>query len=160
MLIRLVDGNSIPAGVPYATLSHCWGTTRMPALRNANEALYFKAIPWKAFTKTFQEAVAYTHRLGIGYLWIDAFCINQDSFVDWLSEALSMASIFSNAMVNIAATSSPDGDGGLFLAKNHYLANGCLVDTQWTGVPGGKYVVFEDTAWRRNIDESVLNHRA
>ena len=71
-----------------------------------------------------------------------------------------MASIFSNAILNIAATASPNGDGGLFLASNPYLANGCITEAEWTGLPTGKYAVFDDVRWNRRVEESVLNHRA
>lgn len=158
--VKLAKGSNLPTETEYVTLSHCWGTTIMPALRNDNETLFLKKIPWHYFTKTFQDAIHYTQRLGIQYPWIDAFCINQEGVVDWFQKALAMASIFSTAVLNIAATASPNGDGGLFLAHNQYLANGCIVDAEWTGFPKGKYAVFDDVRWNRRVEESVLNRRA
>lgn len=158
--LKLVSASTLSAKTEYITLSHCWGKTKMDALRSENEAIYRKEIPWTALTKTFQDAVHYTARLGVEYLWIDSFCINQDRHLDWLDEALSMASIFSNAFLNLAATSSADGDGGLFFAKSPYLANTCVVVTRWIGFPNTKYAVVDDLSWHRDINEAVLNHRA
>lgn len=132
----------------------------MPALKKDNESVYRKEISWQILTRTFQDAIVFTERLGIHYLWIDAFCINQDNFTDWFDEALAMASIFSDACLNLAATASPDGNDGLFLAKNKYLANACTMEATWTGFPKGRYVVFEESAWAKRIEEAVLNRRA
>ncbi|KAK6379823.1 hypothetical protein LTS17_005897 [Exophiala oligosperma] len=157
----LVDGSSLPEEAEYMTLSHCWGVTRIPALRDENEAIYRRNIPWDALTNTFRDAVSYTQALGVEYLWIDAFCINQDKFTDWLEEALSMASIFSNAVLNLAATCSPDGDGGLFSASNPLLTRAFTVKARWTaGFSVGQYAALDDESYRVRIDNAVLNHRA
>ncbi|KAK1502880.1 hypothetical protein CTAM01_04869 [Colletotrichum tamarilloi] len=36
-----------------------------------------------SLSKTFQDAVLVTRRLGIKYIWIDSLCIIQDSKLDW-----------------------------------------------------------------------------
>lgn len=160
-LLKLVDGSSLPKDAEYITLSHRWGSTRMPALRNENEVLYRRSIPWEVLTTTFRDAVSYTQALGVEYLWIDAFCINQDKFTDWLEEALSMASIFSNALLNLAATCSSDGDGGLFSASNPFLTRAFTVKARWiAGFSAGRYAALDDEAYRVRIDNAVLNHRA
>ncbi|KIW95282.1 uncharacterized protein Z519_03866 [Cladophialophora bantiana CBS 173.52] len=158
--LRIVEGQTLPPDISYATLSHCWGTTRMAVLRHSNEAEFAQNIPLAKLTKTFQDAVTYTRELGLHYLWIDAFCINQDSFGDWLDQALAMASIYANACINIAATASPNGDGGLFLARNEYLANPCIVKAKWNELLAGEYVIYDRYAWYFGIERSVLSRRA
>ncbi|KAJ9603106.1 hypothetical protein H2200_012401 [Cladophialophora chaetospira] len=160
MRLRIVEGRTLPPETPYATLSHCWGTSRMEVLRHSNEAEFRQYIPWDKLTRTFQDALTYTRELGLRYLWIDAFCINQDSFGDWLKQALAMASIYSDAYVNIAATASPDGDAGLFLARNKYLANPCVISATWKMFPPGEYVVYDQNAWYSGIEHSILSTRA
>ncbi|EXJ68177.1 uncharacterized protein A1O5_08792 [Cladophialophora psammophila CBS 110553] len=160
MRLRIVEGQTLPPDMSYATLSHCWGTTRMAVLRHSNEAEFAQNIPLEKLTKTFQDAVTYTRELGLHYLWIDAFCINQDSFGDWLDQALAMASIYANARINIAATAAPNGDGGLFLARNEYLANPCIVKAKWNELLAGEYVIYDRYAWYVGIERSVLSKRA
>jgi len=142
------------------TLSHCWGKSIHFSLRTTNVSQLYEAIPWDSLSRTFREAITFTHRLGITFLWIDALCIIQDSDADWLDQALSMVSIYSNSFLNLAATSSEDGNGGLLIAESPHLANGCMIQATWQGLPSGDYVVFDDTAWRRRIEEGVLNRRA
>lgn len=44
-------------------------------------------------------------RLGLKYLWVDVLCILQDN-ADFIKESLKMAEIYSQAWVNLAASSS------------------------------------------------------
>jgi Heterokaryon incompatibility protein (HET) len=61
-----------------------------------------------------RDAVTITRSIGIQYLWIDALCIIQDDHEDWEREALKMAQAYTQSFITIAASSSPDGDGGCF----------------------------------------------
>jgi len=57
----------------YACLSHCWGDPELITKTTAETlASYKKGIALTALPKTFQEAILFTHRLGIRYLWIDS----------------------------------------------------------------------------------------
>ena len=55
---------------------------------------------------TFRDAIFVTRKLGFKYLWIDSLAIIQDDADDWRREAASMAAIYSNASVTIAASMS------------------------------------------------------
>lgn len=102
---------------PYLSLSHCWGTDRasMPLeTTRENLAEFQRGISWKKLTKTFQDAVVFTRKLGYRYLWIDSLCIIQNDKEDWMREAGEMASIYENAVLTLAAASSSDSNGGLF----------------------------------------------
>ncbi|CAG5174570.1 uncharacterized protein ALTATR162_LOCUS7815 [Alternaria atra] len=72
-------------------------------------------IPWDELPKTFQEAILVTRELGLNYLWIDSLCIIQDSKADWQLESAEMAGIYQSAFLTLAATSSPDSNGGLWV---------------------------------------------
>ncbi|CAE7014457.1 hypothetical protein HRS9139_02375 [Pyrenophora teres f. teres] len=52
--------------------------------------------------------------LGIPYIWIDALCILQDSKEDWEEAAATMANIYENSYVTIAATFARNSNEGLF----------------------------------------------
>ena len=163
--VRIIEGAELQEDVEYVTLSHCWGNTRMAPLCNATMDMYRSEIPWSALTKTFREAIHVSAALGFEYIWIDCFCINQDAQVDWLEETLSMASIYSNAVINIAATSSANGDGGLFPVTrsqvlSRVLSGPCVVHAKWSGRPPAEYVIFDPAAWQTHINQAVLNGRA
>ncbi|PQE21457.1 Heterokaryon incompatibility protein [Rutstroemia sp. NJR-2017a BBW] len=63
-------------------------------------------------SRTFQDFIGIARRLGIQHVWIDSLCIIQDDGADWEKEASQMASVYSNAYLTIAASSSADGNGG------------------------------------------------
>ncbi|KAH6676717.1 hypothetical protein B0J14DRAFT_433210, partial [Halenospora varia] len=60
--------------------------------------------------QTFLDTVRVYLELNCCYLWIDSLCIIQD----WLHEASLMGSVYSNAMLNVAATALFDNQGGLY----------------------------------------------
>jgi hypothetical protein len=119
-LIDVADGRirldaSPTQSQPYIALSHCWGSiTGLPKATKSNLGLLQKEIKWTDLTKTFQDAIVLTRRLGFRYIWIDSLCIVQDDESDWRTEAARMAAMYANAELVVSATSSSDGSGGLF----------------------------------------------
>jgi hypothetical protein len=103
----------------YVALSHCWGQKPVIRLLASNLEELKKDIPWKLLSKTFQEAIIVTWKLGFRYIWIDALCILQggDGLKDWEYHAAKMAQIFTDAQITISASSSSDGAGGLFSSR-------------------------------------------
>ncbi|KAL1599536.1 hypothetical protein SLS60_007339 [Paraconiothyrium brasiliense] len=98
----------------YACLSHPWG--KRPLVRTLKENIsQFKArIPWSALPRTFQDAINFTRRLGLQYIWIDSLCIVQDDPLDWQREAAQMATIYQHAYVTLAASKATDSSRGLY----------------------------------------------
>ncbi|KAK3396794.1 heterokaryon incompatibility protein-domain-containing protein [Sordaria brevicollis] len=99
---------------PYTCLSYCWG--HRPFLRTlvSNFESHKTCIEPKHLPPTFNDAIDYTRRLGVQYIWIDSLCIVQDSLDDWREEAGKMTSIFHNAFLVLSATGSADAYGGLY----------------------------------------------
>jgi hypothetical protein len=56
----------------YAALSHCWGTKEFFVTTEANFEQNKNGIEWDDLSKTFQDAVQITRRLGLRYLWVDS----------------------------------------------------------------------------------------
>ncbi|EGS23424.1 putative chromosome transmission fidelity protein [Thermochaetoides thermophila DSM 1495] len=112
--IRLIESSSLPSQSPYACLSHCWG--KSPFLRTLRQNLpsLKQEIDWDSLPKTFQDAISFTRRLGISYLWIDSLCIVQDDEDDWRKEAAKMAGIYRGARVVISAARGTDAGKGMF----------------------------------------------
>jgi Heterokaryon incompatibility protein (HET) len=97
----------------YATLSHCWGTSERLVTTKSNIAEFQRQIPLSAMAATFQDAVLITRELSIRYLWIDCFCIIQDSNEDWVAEAAQMVHVYENSLVTIAALEAKDSNEGI-----------------------------------------------
>ncbi|APA14021.1 hypothetical protein SS1G_11161 [Sclerotinia sclerotiorum 1980 UF-70] len=72
------------------------------------------SIPFKTLPRTFRDAITFTRRLGLQYLWIDSLCIIQDSSQDWQQESAKMGKIYSHAYCTISAAAASNCEEGLF----------------------------------------------
>ncbi|ROW14314.1 hypothetical protein VPNG_03961 [Cytospora leucostoma] len=147
----------------YIALSHCWGNTKPRCMTTSkNYDRQCQKIPWADIPKTFREAMQYTQRLGVRYIWIDSVCIIQPGddqyYDDWLVEAVRMSDYYYNAYVTLAAASSADCHGGLFSKqpdRKHCLFRATI---------GGKHCQFfaartsEDVHYR-NAYAEIQAHR-
>jgi hypothetical protein len=115
-VVRLYEPNEDEEG-HYATLSHCWGNTRSIKAEKTSLRKLKEKIEWDELPKTFQDAIRFTRRLGLRYLWIDSLCILQDDTGDWHREAAKMAIIFRNSTITLAATRSPNDQEGFYAPK-------------------------------------------
>ncbi|SPN96497.1 uncharacterized protein DNG_00025 [Cephalotrichum gorgonifer] len=116
-ILRLRLKEEIDPKTPYFTLSHCWGPVVLKRLMLENLEEFRVAISADGLSKTFQEAIYATQKLGVQYLWIDSLCIIQDSANDWQTEAAMMAQVYAGGLCNLAATAATEGTQGLFLDK-------------------------------------------
>jgi Heterokaryon incompatibility protein (HET) len=71
-------------------------------------------ITWDKLPRTFQDAISFTRRLKIRYLWIDSLYIFQDDNKDWQRQASRMPSIYENSYVTLAAMASDSSNGVCF----------------------------------------------
>ena len=110
--VRLYESRGEAAA--YVSLSHCWG--RRPFLRtlSGNLSAHRDGIAWERLPPTFRDAVQFTRRLGIRYLWIDSLCIVQDDRDDWRREAARMGSIYQHAALVISAAKAGCAYDGLY----------------------------------------------
>ncbi|PVI03634.1 HET-domain-containing protein [Periconia macrospinosa] len=107
------------SGVPYLTLSHCWGSSSHTSLTTDNYARFSSQLCESSLLpKTFQHAFFITFSLGHRFLWIDSLCIIQDNEKDWQNEASMMGTVYANSRCNIAAAWASNGDDGCFVAKD------------------------------------------
>lgn len=102
----------------YVTLSHCWGTTVTSCLKGANIVELQRAIHVEGLSRSFQDAITITRRLGFRFLWIDALCIIQDSVEDWAHESSQMAGIYRSGSLMISALAAPDGQHGILTPRS------------------------------------------
>jgi hypothetical protein len=118
---------------PYATLSHCWGPDpKFLQLTADNLESFCSKVSFTSLPKTFQEAIKTTKWLNLKYLWIDSLCILQSgkgSLEDWRKHAVAMRAVYSNCVLNIAASRARCAEDGCFTARDPLLVQPCEV--QW-----------------------------
>lgn len=111
-------------------------------------------------TKTFQDAIDTTRRLGYQYIWIDSLCIIQDSTKDWQLESQTMAQVYANSSLNIAAASAKDGRYGCYIDRQRRPPLASRVLAQVDSVSGKK--MFVDCMLSNDLtifNEYPLNRR-
>jgi Heterokaryon incompatibility protein (HET) len=165
-VIRLIaTSNSLPDG-PYVTLSHCWGSAIFLQLTRATFNDLQQGISMSRLTQTFQDAILLTQRLRVRYLWIDSLCIMQDrdDLCDWLHEAALMHKVYSNSLLNIAATGATDSSKGLFAQRDPQNLIPAEVDLCLHGLQQSavsiKYQLTDILFWQKELSEAPLNRRA
>lgn len=105
----------------YIALSHCWGSAeaanQMPRTTSRNISQHREGIAVSSLTRTFQDAVDLTVKLGLQYIWIDSLCIIQDDEEDWMKECPRMMYVYGLAYLVVAATAAENGGKGLYIAR-------------------------------------------
>jgi len=105
--LRLRETSSLEPA-PYAALSYCWGGPQPITTTSASYPRHALIINKESLPPSVRDAVLLTEKIGIKYLWIDAFCIIQDDETDKNWEIVQMPLIYSQATVTIVA-SRPKG---------------------------------------------------
>lgn len=155
--VVLRSRHDIKPGAKYAALSHCWGEsehwpqclTTLDTLRDRMEH-----IAWSTIPQTFRQAILFTRRLGLEYIWIDSVCIIQRDEKDWEAESVLMQSVYSNAYVTITALASHNSHEGLFHPQQEG-APSCLLTTRWRD--SKQYLFVESMFLRSNVVSSLAN---
>jgi Heterokaryon incompatibility protein (HET) len=144
---QLIESADLPRypSLIYATLSHCWGCVPESApwkTTTINVHQHRKRIEHKSMTETFRDAVQICRALGINYLWIDSLCIIQDSQEDWEQEAGLIGNVYMGSLINLAACSSKDGQGG---CRRDFHNSGRTEASRYydLGIAGSKFRLFE-----------------
>lgn len=158
--IRVVESENLSSSTQYLTLSHCWGKAPLSKLLVSNLDAYKEEIPLEKLPKTFLDSVSLTRRLGMRFIWIDALCILQDSKADWKQESRIMGQVYSNSHLNIAASASSDGQGGLFHRRDPLAAASCIIKPSWPNWPQEPLICYDEVDTHSEVYRSVLNERA
>lgn len=103
-----------PQDERYICLSRCWGGEISCSLTKRS----YKEIKVESLIPSFHDAISFTEKLGIRYLWIDALYIFQDSSEDWVTESAKMGSYYSGAWLTLAANMPDHDNQGIFGALN------------------------------------------
>lgn len=78
-----------------------------------------KTIDMDHLPETIRDAIQITRKLGLRYLWVDAFCIlqglnDEEARLDWQQHSAIMGDIYGNSFVTIAAAAAVHADIGIF----------------------------------------------
>jgi hypothetical protein len=109
---------SPPETVRYAALTYCWGGYDGHRTLHSNVTARYESIDMADLPQTLKDAIFFTRKLGIDYIWIDALCIVQDNGEEWALEAAKMADVYAGAHVVLAATRAKSATEG-FLQPSH-----------------------------------------
>ena len=160
---RLVSTQKFVQTPAYMTLSHCWGRQHLFVLTQSNKNDLEREIPVQKLSKTFQDAFHITRQLGHRYLWIDSLCIIQNDNADWETESSKMATVYSNSVLNIAATHASDGSQGCFIDRQGRLIDGCYFPESLireNAPTDSLYCCVDSELLSREIERAPLNSRA
>jgi hypothetical protein len=150
----------------YVTLSHCWGSVQIVKLLRSNLEEFTRRIPLSRLPKTFREAIAVTHRLGVRYIWIVSLCIMQDpdDLSDWKVQAALMHKVYTHSLYNISAAAAKDDSQGLFRSSSvnnvHTTEIDIFIGTPATNVQGVRCILYNCLFWSNHINNSPLDKRA
>lgn len=157
---RLALGASLDENTDFATLSHCWGLKKQLMLREDNLDLFLNEIPVDELPQLHKEVFEATSKLGIRYLWVDSFCILQDSNDDWSAESAAMDQVYENAVVNLAASNAKDSSESLYAQRNPPLKEFSRPIRMCVDGVEGDYYASVDDIEEKNFSHSMLNTRA
>ncbi|KAI5777160.1 HET-domain-containing protein [Geopyxis carbonaria] len=100
----------------YATLSYVWGEKQLGSTTSNIHDHVVNGLDTQVLPQTIKDAITTTNSLGLRYLWVDAFCILQDSAADKDRELTQMGPIYERAYVTIIASNASKVSQG-FLAE-------------------------------------------
>jgi len=100
----------------FAALSYVWGPPRNKLTNAANTS---GASRENDIPRIIKDAIAVTKELGLRYLWIDRFCIDQENADEKHRVIRNMDIIYSGAQITIVAAAGEDDDFGLFGVSKH-----------------------------------------
>lgn len=120
--VRLVNVQNISGPIMYACLSYCWGGPQPGMTTESRLDKYSKHLNLAIVPKTVQDAIKVTMSLALKFLWVDSYCIVQDSASDKTTELGNMSSIYSGAYCTIAAMSAKASSEG-FLESYERLSS-------------------------------------
>lgn len=80
-----------PNNVKYAALSYVWG--------QSDNAISGNGGPLQGAPRTIQDAMKVTLEVGLQYLWVDQYCINQQNKND-TNQQLSLMGVICALLIN------------------------------------------------------------
>ncbi len=108
---KLIDCNTLsidaaPSSCSYAALSYVWG-------KPPSESETSGSINGSKFSRTALDAICACKELGVSYLWVDQYCINQNDAAEKQEQISQMDIIYQQAEITIIAAAGSGATAGL-----------------------------------------------
>jgi hypothetical protein len=144
----------------YAALSHCWGSGHPETLTKGKLSKMTKSIVLDSASRTFQDAIGVTRRLGIPYLWVDSLCIIQDDDDgrDWQLENSRMGDLYNNATVTICAAASASTENGLFVKPDDRIQVNKSIELSCSSPDGKSGTIYARIRHKTGFDIFSIVH--
>ncbi|KAJ9150227.1 hypothetical protein NKR23_g3711 [Pleurostoma richardsiae] len=102
--LRVIDVDALnviaaPEKCEYVALSYVWGAQPVTTPRK--------------FPRVVEDSFVVTKKLGYKYLWVDKYCIDQDSVADKHDQVKAMHLVYGNARLTLIAAAGEDSEYGL-----------------------------------------------
>jgi hypothetical protein len=141
----------------YMALSYCWGQPQPAKLTTDNLHEYAQAIEESNLPTTIRDFIGIARALGVRFIWVDAYCILQDSDDDKHREIGNMGEIYKNSFLTIIASKARSVSDG-------FVNRGPCVWPSWN-IPfqppqGNKFVFTLQKIPHIHLDEQPISHRA
>lgn len=103
---------------------------------------------------TIRDAIYVTRKLGLRYLWVDAFCILQGDKDDWEAESAQMCNVYANSYITICAARATSCSDGFLHPRNKSWLDLRFQSTINPTV-SGHYSILLDGRGRMAIDNDI-----
>lgn len=97
----------------YAALSYRWGVPSGNEMEQDQEGRNEPKDPLSNLPLTIEDAISVTKSLGLRYLWVDQYCIDQNNSKEKQAQIQKMDRIYQNAEVTLIAAAGDDCHYGL-----------------------------------------------
>ncbi|KAL9113088.1 MAG: hypothetical protein Q9227_002700 [Pyrenula ochraceoflavens] len=116
--LKVIDCDSLsvitaPSPCSYAALSYVWSKTGRTVPSIDPYCNNSSVLQVQNGSQTIRDAVTVTKRLGLRYLWIDRYCIDQGDPYEKHKQIQSMDSVYRGAEITIIAAAGQDENYGL-----------------------------------------------
>jgi hypothetical protein len=96
----------LPIGQPYIALSYVWGGYKPP-----NRAIHDDLR--EPLCQVVEDAILIVMKMGLRYLWVDMYCIDQQNLTSKHTQIRMMDSIYHNAALTIINASGDSANSGI-----------------------------------------------
>jgi hypothetical protein len=103
----------LPSNCNYVALSYVWGTDLSKNIVGGGTNEESNNLSDDTVPQVVLDAIIVTHELGIGYLWVDRYCINQNNEREKEIQVRNMDSIYTAAVLTIIAAACDNPSFGL-----------------------------------------------
>lgn len=111
---KLINVGAWPLHRPrFAALSYRWGVTPEHKMEQGRESHEGPKDPLSNLPLTIEDAISVTKGLGLRYLWVDQYCIDQNNSEEKQAQIQKMDRIYQCAEVAIMAAAGDDCHYGL-----------------------------------------------